>query len=486
MDAILDLVRRRWGYGSLRALQREAMEAALAGRDALVVLPTGGGKSLCYQAPALLAPGLTVVVSPLIALMKDQVDRLRRRGIPSAFLNSSLEIADRRKVASGAARGDVRLLYVAPERFADPTFLSVLAEARVRAFAVDEAHCISHWGHDFREAYGRLSLLRKAFPVAPVHALTATATRRVREDVVRLLDLRDPLVLVGDFFRPNLHLRVGPRRDPLADVLGVIARRPRQAGIVYVIRRADVDDLAHGLRDAGVSAVAYHAGLEEPERSRAQDEWMAGAAQVVVATVAFGMGIDRRDVRFVVHAAMPQSPEHYQQEAGRAGRDGQPAECVLFWSTADADLWRSLIRSQGSPEAPEKERLVGEMERFCASSSCRHRALVEYFGQEWKGSECHACDVCDEASRVAMPRARHARAEAVDRGVFNVLRSVRRGIADRRGIPASAIASDSALREIAAVRPTTLAELRRTPGMGRAGFRAWGGQFLSALREFGF
>jgi len=274
MDRILEVVRGTWGYPGLRPLQREAIEASLAGRDALVVLPTGGGKSVCYQAPALLAPGLTVVVSPLISLMKDQVDRLRRSGIPSAFMNSSLDPGERRIVESAVSRGEIRLLYVAPERFGDPAFRPLMAKARVRAIAVDEAHCISHWGHDFREAYGRLSLLRDAFPGVPVHALTATATRRVREDIAGLLSLRDPLVLVGDFFRPNLHLRLAARRDQLADVLGVIARHPGKAGIVYVIRRADVDDLAQGLRDAGLSAVAYHAGPSAP--ARRTNGWQAG------------------------------------------------------------------------------------------------------------------------------------------------------------------------------------------------------------------
>lgn len=299
------------------------------------------------------------------------------------------------------------------------------------------------------------------------------------------LALNDPLVLVGDFFRPNLHLRVAARRDALADVLEVILRRPGQAGIVYTIRQADVDDLAQGLHDSGVRAVGYHAGLEESSRARAQDQWMAGEVELIVATVAFGMGIDRRDVRYVIHAAMPQSLEHYQQEAGRAGRDGNEAECVLFWSPGDVKLWHTLIEAQNSSEATAKKRLVTEMHRFCAAATCRHRALVEYFGQKWNGDSCGACDVCDGNARSG-PHGSPARPMPLDRGLYERLRRVRREIADTRSVPANAIAADSALREMAASRPATLGELRRIGGMGRSGLAPWGTRFLAAIREHGF
>jgi ATP-dependent DNA helicase RecQ len=394
VDALLDAVRKHWGFDALRPLQREAMAAAVEKRDALVVLPTGGGKSLCYQAPALVTGKPTVVVSPLISLMKDQVDRLLSKGIPAAFYNSSLDASDRRRVSAGVARGQFRLVFVAPERFGVGAFGELLAQADIGAFAIDEAHCISHWGHDFRQEYRELGRLKREFPGVPVHAFTATATPRVREDIVKQLGLQDPEILVGDFFRPNLRYKAVERGDATADVLREVQARPGQPGIVYCIRRADVDGIAEALQEAGVKAQAYHAGMDDEARTRAQDRFAAGEVDVVVATVAFGMGIDRADIRFVLHAAMPKSLEHYQQETGRAGRDGQASDCVLFWGGQDYQLWRSIIEKNDAGDADEKLRMLGEMYGFCARPRCRHRHLVEYFGQAWGREGCEACDVC--------------------------------------------------------------------------------------------
>ncbi len=394
MDSLLDIVKKYWGYATLRPLQREAMTAAVEGRDSLVVLPTGGGKSLCYQAPALLCDRLTVVVSPLIALMKDQVDRLIERGVPSAFFNSSLDAADRRRVITGLARREYKLIFVAPERFTDSTFVELLSASGVGAFAIDEAHCISHWGHDFRSDYRRLGQLKQRFSDTPVHGFTATATPKVRDDIIAQLGLRNPVVLVGDFFRPNLHYRAARRRNALEDVLGVVRAHRGQAGIVYCIRRDDVDRLAGELQDAGVRAIGYHAGMSDEARTQAQDDFSAGKADVVVATVAFGMGIDRADIRYVVHAAMPKSIEHYQQETGRAGRDGLPADCVLFYSGGDFHLWRDIINKNESADRDNKLRILAEMYSYCTAMSCRHQRLVNYFGQPWDRDSCEACDIC--------------------------------------------------------------------------------------------
>ncbi|HEX7896913.1 MAG TPA: ATP-dependent DNA helicase RecQ [Planctomycetota bacterium] len=394
MERLLEVVQKHWGFDALRPLQGEAMAAAVAGRDALVVLPTGGGKSLCYQAPALLSTRPTVVVSPLISLMKDQVDRLLSRGIPAAFYNSSLDAADRRRVSAGVAKGEFRLIFVAPERFGVGAFGTLLTQANIGAFAIDEAHCISHWGHDFRQEYRELGRLKREFPGVPVHAFTATATPRVREDIVNQLGLDHAEVLVGDFFRPNLNYRAVERGDATADVLREVKARPGQPGIVYCIRRADVDDIAETLQDSGVKAAPYHAGMDDDARTTTQDRFTAGEIDVVVATVAFGMGIDRADIRFVLHAAMPKSLEHYQQETGRAGRDGGPSDCVLFWGGQDYQLWRSIIEKNDAGDADEKIRMLGEMYGFCSRPRCRHRHLVEYFGQAWEREGCGACDVC--------------------------------------------------------------------------------------------
>jgi len=393
VENIRQTVKRVWGYDALLPLQEEAIGAVLARRDSIVILPTGGGKSLCYQAPAAAMGKLAVVVSPLIALMKDQVDGLTAAGVPAAFLNSSLTTDERRLVETNVARGRYHLLYVAPERLVLPSCLELLRRAGVAFFAIDEAHCISQWGHDFRLEYRQLRVVREAFPDVAIHAFTATATPRVRADIAAELALREPEILVGSFDRPNLVYRVRRRTDRLRQVTEALERHRGAAGIIYCIRRAEVDQLAEALRRRGYRAVAYHAGLADAERRRAQDDFITEREDVVVATVAFGMGIDRSDVRYVIHAGMPKSIEHYQQEAGRAGRDGLTSECLLLYSGGDFGLWRSILMAEGLP-APGALPKLGEMYDYCQGAACRHRFLVEYFGQVYRADTCGACDVC--------------------------------------------------------------------------------------------
>ncbi|MBI4592599.1 MAG: RecQ family ATP-dependent DNA helicase [Candidatus Rokubacteria bacterium] len=390
-ESVHETVRRVWGYDRFLPLQGEAIAAILAGRDSVVVLPTGGGKSLCYQAPAAHLKRLAIVVSPLIALMKDQVDGLREAGVPAAYLNSSQTGRERAEVLGGLAAGRYHLLYVAPERLVMDGFAERLVRAKPAFFAVDEAHCISQWGHDFRPEYRQLRMLRETFPGVAVHAYTATATPPVRADIIAELRLKDPAVLVGSFDRPNLVYRVRPRTDRLAEVLAAIARHRDQAGIIYCIRRAEVDELAAALKRRGLRALPYHAGLADDERRANQEAFVNERADIVVATVAFGMGIDRSNVRYVIHAGMPKSLEHYQQEAGRAGRDGLEAECLLLHSGSDYGLWKSVL---GDPPPPGALRKLGEMYAFCQDAVCRHQALVTYFGQAYDAPGCGACDVC--------------------------------------------------------------------------------------------
>ena len=395
--SLLETIRKHWGYSSLRPLQEEAMLAALERRDSLVVMPTGGGKSLCYQAPAVLQPEVTVVVSPLISLMKDQVDSLRECGVAAAQLNSSLPSFEQREIERDVSERTVRLLFVSPERLAMSGFRELLRRAAVKTFAIDEAHCISHWGHDFRPEYRQLRALREEFPDAAMHAYTATATPQVRRDIAQQLGLRDPLLLVGDFDRPNLTYRVLPRQDETKQVIEVIERHRGEAGIVYCIRRRDVDDLTEKLRRRGYNALPYHAGLTQDERRAAQDAFANEKCDLVVATVAFGMGIDRSNVRFVLHTAMPKSVEHYQQESGRAGRDGLEAECALLYSGSDFMTWKSMLGGEpgADPEyAQSALRHLNDMDRYCSGASCRHKALVEYFGQHTTAESCNACDIC--------------------------------------------------------------------------------------------
>jgi len=397
---ILATVRRYWGFTELRPLQDQAIRAGLEQRDSLVVMPTGGGKSLCYQVPAELAQRTDVVVSPLISLMKDQVDGLRECGYPAAALYSGMPAHAVHETEAQFAAGRYRLLFVAPERLLMPRFLQLAEGVGIRAFAVDEAHCISHWGHDFRPEYRRLAEIKSRFPRASVHAYTATATERVRADIAAQLHLKSPAILVGTFDRPNLVYRVVPRVDARLQTLEVLRRHGGQAAIVYCISRNDTESMAAFLQANGLRAAFYHAGMEADERRRTQDEFASESIDVVAATVAFGMGIDRSDVRCVIHAAMPKSIEHYQQETGRAGRDGLEAECVLLYSAADVLRWESLIeRSAAEAEAaPEiitaSRNLLDHMRRLCSGVRCRHRALSEYFGQAYIKPNCEACDVC--------------------------------------------------------------------------------------------
>jgi ATP-dependent DNA helicase RecQ len=399
-DHLLATVRRFWGFEGLRPLQEQAIRAGLERRDSLVVMPTGGGKSLCYQVPPAVAGRTDIVISPLIALMKDQVDALRACGYPAAALHSGMDTAEVRAVEREVAAGHHHLIFVAPERMLTPRFLELAARLRVSTFAIDEAHCISHWGHDFRPEYRQLAELKSRFRNASVHAYTATATDRVRRDIIEQLGLEDPTVLVGSFDRPNLVYRVIPKLRVTDQVQAALRRHRGEATIVYCISRKDTEAMAAHLSAAGIRAAHYHAGMEAQERRSTQDRFAAEEIDVVVATVAFGMGIDRSDIRCVIHAAAPKSIEHYQQETGRAGRDGLPAECILFYSAADMVRWRDLIeRSAMEANAPPEvaqnaRRLLDEIRRFATVARCRHAALSAYFGETYAKPNCGACDLC--------------------------------------------------------------------------------------------
>jgi len=395
-EPLLSVLHQYWGYGSFRPLQLEAMEAVVQARDSVVVLPTGGGKSLCFQAPALLRDGLALVVSPLIALMKDQVDTLVANGVPAACYNSAMSSDQKATVLAGLREGRFRLLYVAPERLVGQggdSSIWGLSSAPVSFVAIDEAHCISQWGHDFRPEYRQLADLRSKLDGASFHAFTATATARVRQDIVTQLGLRNAIELVGSFDRPNLVYRVLPRAALKRQLSEVLSRHAGEAGIIYCLSRREVDELAAWLQGEGHRARPYHAGLEDTTRHANQDAFINEDAEIVVATVAFGMGIDRSDVRFVIHAGSPQSLEHYQQESGRAGRDGLEAECVLITSAADFMKWRVMLERNGEL-SDERRSLMRDMERYATRIGCRHRHIVQYFGEAYDRERCEACDYC--------------------------------------------------------------------------------------------
>ena len=394
---VSDALKRYFGFDAFRPLQEAIVGDVLDGRDVFALLPTGGGKSLCYQLPAVLTPGLTVVISPLIALMKDQVDALTTAGIGATFLNSSLDYDEVRERIDGLRRGEYHLLYVAPERLTIPSFAAELATLNVARFAVDEAHCISEWGHDFRPDYRRISELRERFADVPFLAFTATATDRVRADIVERLALRSPAVHVGSFNRPNLTYRVTRKKRNPEALIAWLNARPDDAGIVYVGSRAGCYDLAKQLKKAGIAALPYHAGLDAAKRSKHQESFIRDKARVICATVAFGMGIDKSNVRFVVHYDLPKSIEGYYQETGRAGRDGVPAECLLFFNHGDvAKFERFIVEKESEAEREVARRQLERMTRYAYSNDCRRRDLLAYFGETFAELNCGGCDNCLE------------------------------------------------------------------------------------------
>ncbi len=393
-ENIEEVLRKYWGFDKFLPLQKQAMDCVCRGRDSIVVLPTGGGKSLCFQAPALLLPQLTIVISPLISLMKDQIDSLRENGIEAGRLDSSMSHPERNLAYDKLRAHQLKLLYVSPERLLMEGFLDFLKGHGISSVAIDEAHCVSMWGHDFRPEYRKLSVLKEALPGVPIGAYTATATGHVRSDIAEQLRLDSPEILVGDFDRPNLVYRVRRRSNTLKQIRNVLDRHKGESGIIYCIRRIDVDEMTQTLRGHGYRAAPYHAGMPDDERKKSQNAFIEEDVDIIVATVAFGMGIDKSNVRYVIHAAMPKSLEHYQQESGRAGRDGLEAECCLFYSGADYLTWKRILEESEAQTFDIGKAKLGQVYRYCGGVACRHRAILGYFGQRLNKANCQACDVC--------------------------------------------------------------------------------------------
>ena len=397
MNAIEDILTRHWGFSSFLPHQKEIITSVLAGKDTLAVMATGSGKSLCYQLPALWLGGLTLVISPLISLMKDQVDDLNARGIPAAAYNSSLEYQKRGAVETDLKNDRCRLLFVSPEKCVQPGFISILKNTQIRLIAIDEAHCISEWGHDFRPEYRHLVRLREHFPGIPVIALTATAVPRVRKDIREQLRLSDPHEYIGSFNRKNLHYRVIPKKNALVTVLDYLGKHRDESGIIYCLSKQETGDLAEDLRKRGYKARAYHAGLEKQERIKTQEDFIRDKVNIICATVAFGMGIDKPDIRYVIHYAIPKSIESYYQETGRAGRDGLDGDCILLYSRIDVNRVRALLTRDGADQqhAAVAIRKLQDMTDYCESVVCRRKYLLTYFGEEYPKTNCGFCDNCD-------------------------------------------------------------------------------------------
>jgi len=491
-QAILEEV---FGYDSFRPGQREIIDAVLAGRDCIGVMPTGAGKSLTFQVPAKLLDGTVLVLSPLISLMKDQVDALERTGFRAAVFNSTLGDDERRQRLRELRQGVLELLYIAPEALGT-SLRSIIAGCPISLVVVDEAHCISHWGHDFRPAYRKLNDLKSQFGDIPVLALTATATRKVALDIIRQLGMRKPAGYKGSFFRPNLRIIVqkkGDGRNTRADILSVVRGHRGESGIIYSSTRRGVEQLTDWLVDHGVRALPYHAGLDDRTRAANQEAFARDATDVVVATIAFGMGIDKSNVRFVIHREMPRSIEAWYQEIGRAGRDGLPSDCIIFYSWRDVIDYERFLGEISDPDlrAETKQRTVA-LFRLLERHGCRHQALVGYFDEQIERCD-DACDACLglNLDRVAPPRTSaprqpvptaHLSVSDAEAELFERLRALRRTIADTERVPPYVVFSDAVLRAMARHIPRSDGELLRISGIGPAKVARYGARFLEELR----
>jgi ATP-dependent DNA helicase RecQ len=422
-DPLTAKLKEHFGFSTFRPLQREIMEETLTGKDALALLPTGGGKSLCYQLPALMREGLTLVISPLIALMKDQVDALLENGVSAAYLNSSLSEDSSKETWRKLYRGEIKILYLSPERLLLEGMLDTLATLSLEFVAVDEAHCISSWGHDFRPEYRALRTLRERFPKVPILALTASATERVRSDIIEMLGIQAGRQFVASFNRPNLSYRVIPRVTPMKQIVEILADHKDETGIIYCLSRAKTEAVAAELSKRGIKSAAYHAGLTSQERDKRQELFTRDEIQVMVATIAFGMGVDKPDVRFVIHHDLPKNIESYYQETGRAGRDGLPSECVLLYSSADAAKLRNFIDQLTDPvERDVASKQLTTMLNFAEGSECRRVALLRYFGETYQGADGAVTNTCGSCDNCLTPRTEIDATEIAQKFLSCVLR----------------------------------------------------------------
>lgn len=477
---MLDLLKKHFGYETFRPLQKEIVEHCTAGKDALVLMPTGGGKSLCYQLPALKFPGLTIVISPLISLMKDQVDALRGNGILAAYMNSSQTPQENRQVEEAAARGEIKLLYLAPERLALPRTLGFLQNLHINLIAVDEAHCISEWGHDFRPEYRNLVVLREQFPGVPVLALTATANARVQNDIVSQLKLGDGQIFRSSFDRPNLTYRVLSKKKTLERLIQEIRKTPGQSAIVYCFSRKRTEKFAADLCANNIKAAAYHAGLTADERSRIQDDFIHDRVPVICATIAFGMGIDKPDVRLIAHVDLPKSVEGYYQETGRAGRDGLSSECLLFFSNGDRFLHNYFIdRMQDADEKVRAKRQLDQICKYCEQDGCRRVYLLKYFGEDYAKGNCNGCDIC-------LPKIETAVVQEVefDRELFEELRLLRRSIAQEKNIPPYLVFGDRSLQDMSRWYPQSKENFAKIFGVAESKLQQYGTKFVDVIRKY--
>lgn len=496
---VLDALQKYFGYSSFRPLQGEIISDILKNNNVLVLMPTGGGKSLCYQLPAVMKGGLTVVISPLIALMKDQVDDLQSMNIPAVTINSTLTHEKLLEIKSRLIKKQIKLLYVAPERIMIPDFFDFLKQLNISLIAIDEAHCISEWGHDFRPEYRKLNLLKVHFPTVPVIALTSTATLQVQNDVINQLKIAGAKTYRGSLNRKNLFYRVLPKKDTYEHLLQYVKNRPNDSGIIYCQSRKSVDNLSERLREDGLRALPYHAGLETEIRNANQEKFINDDVEIVVATIAFGMGIDKPNVRYVIHCDMPKSVEGYYQETGRAGRDGLKSDCLLFFSFADKmkhEYFINQIENEQYQRMARKK--MWEIINFCRTEKCRRKFLLDYFGEKYESQNCGTCDTCAPSEELTASAPHQKQETSISRSsktnppdtsgreeqLFEILRLLRKEIANKEKMPPYIVFPDVTLKEMATRLPQNMESLAKINGVGPIKLKKYGGLFLDRIVDY--
>ena len=489
-------LKKYFGYEEFKPLQKEIIEQVLSGKDCVVLMPTGGGKSLCFQLPALMLPGVAIVISPLISLMKDQVDSLHANGITADFINSTLSQDEITSVMNKAKSEELKILYIAPERLAVLGFEDFLHTLKISLIAIDEAHCISQWGHDFRPDYRNLKILRNNFPRIPIIALTATATEKVREDIIKQLHLENSKVFISSFNRPNLSYEVLPKKDSLKSIITLLNNYKEKSVIIYCFSRNDTEKLVDNLNKYGFNALPYHAGLDSKQRKENQERFIKDEISIMVATIAFGMGIDKPDVRLVIHHSLPKSIEGYYQETGRAGRDGLPARCVLLFSYADKFKHDYFIRNMTNIEEQRKsQENLEQVLHYGNLHVCRRRFLLHYFNENYTEINCGNCDRCVvqtplEINNVNIKIGRPQRDiisplnKGYDRVLFEKLRNIRKQEAYRLKVPSYIIFGDKTLQEMAIHFPQTASTFLEINGVGNQKLSQFGEQFMSVIRNY--
>lgn len=497
-----DILKKHFGYDEFKPMQKEVIGKIIERKDVLAIMPTGGGKSLCYQVPALRLPGLTIVISPLISLMKDQVDSLKANGIPAEYINSTLTSRESLKIELGIINGNIKLLYIAPERLNSESFTRLIRTSEISLIAVDEAHCISEWGHDFRPSYRELKSLREYFPETPIISLTATATERVRNDIINELSLKNPEIFISSFDRGNLNLNVMRKKDSFDKILNILKSRKEDSAIVYCYSRKEVENISKRLNENGLSSLPYHAGLESEARKHNQELFIKDKVNIIVATIAFGMGIDKPDVRLIIHHTFPKTIEGYYQEIGRAGRDGLPSDCILFYTWGDKRKHEFFIDQLTDDSSKEKEReKMQKVMNYCEANHCRRKNILKHFGEDYEKQNCGKCDVClgtrqtlnkgfekeyvsEKISSQKIDKTKEEKPIEYNKGLFIKLKILRRKLADEKKVPPYVIFSDNSLQEMAFYLPKDRDEFLNIKGVGQQKLDDFGDLFIKEIENY--